>query len=198
MRYQPRWSVPALLALLLLSSAAGAQLRRSEYGLAFEWRGQVGAVGDSSENRRKGLSLRIHADVPWKRYFGWRLEGSYVQVDYDRTDALGTTPISETDFEVGGYLRAFRAPASRIRPYLLVGTIGSVRAACDLNSAFASSSFIRCNEGPDFLLGWAGGAGVRFPNWLGGWNWLIESRLLTKVTAARGGTLLVLSVGAGM
>jgi hypothetical protein len=200
MRYVPKWTVPATLALLSLSSAASAQRTRSEYGLAVEWRKQIGTVGDSSEGRRKGLSLRIHADVPWKRYFGWRLEGSYVQVDYNRVDALGSTPISETDFELGGYLRAFRAPALKTRPYLLAGAVGSIRGSCDLNNAFsgASSTNVRCNAGHDYLLGWAAGAGVRFPSWLGGWNWFVESRLLSNVTAARGGKLVVVSVGAGM
>jgi hypothetical protein len=196
MRHKLRLIIPAVL---LLSSTASAQRQRTELGLGLDWRRQVGTLGDST-NRRKGLAIRIQGNVPWRRYLGFRLEGSYVQVQYDRLDPAamnGTTGISETNFEVGAALRAFIPVRETVRPYVLAGTILSVRASCDLTNAFASTGFIRCAPGEDFLIGWGAGGGVQFGNWLGV-KWFTEARLLGNLTAAAGGNLLAVSIGAGM
>ena len=183
------------LALLFGSSAVLAQRARTEYGIAIDYRRQLGALADSVD-RRKGLAIRIQADVPWNDHFGWRIEGGYAQVQYKRQDPLGQTPINETNLELGGFLRAFPSASSRWRPYLVAGPIASLRASCENDIAFGQSDVMPCRTGEDFLFGWGAGGGVSLRNWVGGWNWFVESKYLSKMTAAGGGNLLAISFGA--
>jgi hypothetical protein len=190
--------VCAVLAAVLLAPSARAQLRgRNEYALGLEWRTQVGALADTAE-RRNGLSIRIQGEIPWKKYVGWRVEGAYVQVKYTRTDLGEGTPITETDFELGGFARVSLRPKARWRPYIMGGPLGSLRGSCDISNAFGESGNVRCGEGEDILLGWGAGAGIKLTDWVGGWNWFLETRVLSNVTAVSGGRMFAISFGAGM
>lgn len=184
------------VASVLAASVAGAQRPHTQLGLGLDWLRQTGSLPDSVD-RRKGLAIRIQATVPWKRYVGFRVEGDYVQVQYKRAGDNGSIGISETNIALGGYLRAFIPRGESMHPYALAGSIISVRASCDLDNAFASTGFVRCQQGEDFLIGWGAGAGVQFGNWLGV-KWFTEMRIMGKSTAASGGNLLALSFGAGM
>jgi hypothetical protein len=186
-----------IVALFVASSAAHAQRPRTEYGVAVEYRRQIGELEESLD-RRKGLSIRIQADIPWNRHLGWRVEGSYAQVQYDRSDPLGVTPINETNLELGGFVRAFHNRNARLSPYLLAGPLATLRASCDVDNAFGMSDLTECGGGEDFLFGWGAGVGLRLANWIGGWGWFIESRLLGNVTSAAGGRMVTISLGAGM
>ena len=53
-----------------------------------------------------------------------------------------------------------------------------------------------CRTGEDFLFGWGAGAGISLRNWVGGWHWFMESKYLANATAAGGGNLLAISIGA--
>jgi hypothetical protein len=189
--------VLGLLAAAALAGVAQAQRSRAELGIAVDWRGQMGAVEDSSD-RRRGLSVRIQADIPWLRHASFRLEGSWVQVQYSRYDAIGAIPINETSYEVGGFVRGYRARTGLVRPYVLAGGVASYRASCEFDNPFGSSGFVSCGGGDDFLMGWGAGVGVKLVEWVGGWNWFAETRVLTNTTAAGGGNLLTISIGAGM
>jgi hypothetical protein len=184
-----------VLAFICISSAAAAQRPRTEYGIGLDYRRQIGALPDSVD-RRKGLAIRIQADIPWNNNFGWRIEGGYAQVQYKRQDPLGTTPINETNLELGGFIRAFHSATATWRPYVLVGPVASLRASCDIDIAFGQADVTACGTGEDFLFGWAAGIGIRRGNWVGGWHWFAESKLLTNVTAANGGRLIAFSIGA--
>ena len=182
--------------VMFLASAAGAQQRaQTEYGIGIDYRRQLGTLADSVD-RRKGLAIRIQADVPWNNHFGWRIEGGYAQVQYKRQDPLGMTPINETNLELGGFIRIFPSASAHLRPYLIAGPIASLRASCDIDIAFGQSDVTACGTGEDFLFGWSAGAGLRLANWVGGWHWFVESRYLSNVTAANGGKLLAFSIGA--
>jgi hypothetical protein len=37
---------------------------------------------------------------------------------------------------------------------------------------------------------------LRLGSWVGGWNWFVESKYLSNVTAGGGGNLLAISLGA--
>jgi hypothetical protein len=182
-------------ALLLGSTAALGQRARTEYGLGLDYRRQLGSLPDSVD-RRKGLAIRIQADVPWNNHFGWRIEGGYAQVQYKRQDPLGKTPINETNLELGGFIRAFPSATSKLRPYLLAGPIASLRASCDIDIAFGAADVTPCRTSEDFLFGWGAGAGISLRSWVGGWNWFVESKYLSNATAAGGGNLLAISIGA--
>ncbi len=185
-----------VLSLVVIASGVGAQQRpRTEYGIGIEYRRQLGTLADS-QDRRKGLAIRIQADVPWTNHFGWRVEGAYAQVQYKRQDPLGLTPINETNLELGGFIRAFPAAAARVRPYLIAGPMASLRASCETDIAFGQSDYQPCRTQDDFLFGWGAGAGVRLANWIGGWSWFLETKYLSKVTAAGGGNLIAISFGA--
>lgn len=186
-----------VIAIAIAAADAPAQRARAELGIGVDWRAQMGAVEDSSD-RRRGLSVRLQADIPWFRYATLRVEGSWVQIQYDRYDALGPVPINETSYEVGGFVRGFRARTGLARPYVLAGGVVSYRASCEFDNPFGSSGFVSCGGGDDFLIGWGGGVGVKLVEWVGGWNWFAETRVLTKTTAAGGGNLLLISIGAGM
>jgi hypothetical protein len=184
-----------LLAVLLISSASEAQRRRTEYGLGVDYRRQIGSLPESVD-RRKGLAIRIQADVPWTNNFGWRVEGAYAQVQYKRQDPLGFTPINETNLELGGFIRAFPSATARWRPYLVAGPMATLRASCETDTAFGQADMMPCRTQDDFLFGWGAGLGVQRRDWLGGWHWFLESKLLSNVTAANGGRLLTISIGA--
>jgi hypothetical protein len=187
------WSIA--LALLVPSSAAVAQRARTEYGIGLDYRRQLGTLADSVD-RRKGLAIRIQADIPWNNHFGWRIEGGYAQVQYKRQDPLGMTPINETNIELGGFIRAFPSATATWRPYVVAGPMATLRASCENDIAFGQVNMTSCETGEDFLFGWAAGLGLRRGNWVGGWHWFVESRYLSNVTAAGGGSLLALSFGA--
>jgi hypothetical protein len=183
------------LAMMLASSGVLAQRARTEYGIGIDYRYQLGALADSVD-RRKGLAIRIQADVPWNSKLGWRIEGGYAQVQYERQDPLGRTPINETNIELGGFLRAFPSASAKWRPYVLAGPIASLRASCEHDIAFGQADMTACGTGEDFLFGWGAGAGIRLGSWVGGWNWFLESKYLSNMTAAGGGNLLAISIGA--
>jgi len=183
------------LALLLGSSGVLAQRARTEYGLGIDYRRQLGTLPDSVD-RRKGLAIRVQVDVPWNNYFGWRVEGGYAQVQYKRQDPLGRTPINETNLELGWFLRAFPSAAAKWRPYLLAGPTASLRASCDIDIAFGQVDVTPCRTEDDFLFGWSAGAGLSRRNWVGGWHWFVESKYVANATAAGGGNLFAISIGA--
>ena len=184
-----------VLGLILASNAALGQRARTEYGLGIDYRRQLGTLADSVD-RRKGLAIRIQVDVPWTHNFGWRVEGGYAQVQYKRQDPLGQTPINETNLELGGFIRAFPSATAKWRPYLVAGPMATLRASCENDIAFGQADVTPCETGEDFLFGWAAGAGLRLGNWVGGWNWFAESKYMSNVTAAGGGNLLSISIGA--
>ena len=189
-------AAPVTIAALTCAAAtASAQRQRPLLGAALEWRKQIGELPDSAD-RRNGLAIRIQGDIPWKKYFGWRIEGAYVQMKYDRSDPNGPTPIRETDIELGGFLRVLQPGAGRVRLYMLGGPVLSLRGSCDISNAFSSTGTVRCGSGKTFSAGWAAGGGVRFPDALGGWTWFAEARVLSNVTAAQGGRLVAVSIGA--
>lgn len=184
-----------ILVLVCIPGVAAGQRARTEYGLGIEYRRQLGTLADSVD-RRKGLAIRIQADVPWRHRVGWRIEGAYAQVQYDRQDPLGVTPINETNLELGGFVRIFPSATAKWRPYVLAGPVASLRASCDVDVAFGQADVTACGTGEDFLFGWGAGVGIRRGSWVGGWHWFAESKLLSNVTAANGGRLLTFSIGA--
>lgn len=190
------YRIPSIaLGLMLISSAALAQRARPEYGIGIDYRRQLGTLPDSVD-RRKGLAIRIQVDVPWNNNFGWRVEGGYAQVQYKRQAPNGEVPINETNLELGGFLRAFPSAAAKWRPYVVGGPMATLRASCENDIAFGQADVTRCETGEDFLFGWAAGAGLRRREWVGGWNWFLESKYMSNVTAAGGGNLLSISIGA--
>lgn len=187
------WSVATISAV----HASDAQVRRSrtEYGLAIDYRRQLGTLPDSVD-RRKGLAIRIQADQMFATHFGWRIEGGYAQVQYKRNDPLGQTPINETNIELGGFIRAFPVVRQQFRAYALAGPVASLRASCDVDTGFNQTDMTPCRTTDDYLVGWGAGGGLMLANWVGGWNWFVESKYLSNVTAAGGGNLIAISFGA--
>jgi hypothetical protein len=197
MRLSIRSIVPGLVALAMFAAPAAAQMRpRTEFGVGLSWRRQLGTLPDSTD-RRRGLGIRLQADIPWKPYVGWRVEGGYVQVKYDMVGPLDDIPITETDFELGGFVRLTLPKLSKPRPYIVAGAIGSLRGSCDISNAFGDAGSVRCAEGEDFLLGWGAGAGLQLREWVGGWHWFIETKYIANVVAAAGGKMITVSIGAG-
>lgn len=181
-----------LIAAALAALPAGAQ--QVQYGAAVEWRGQLGSASPSTD-RRSGLAARVLANGYLRRGTDWRLDGAYSQMQYDRHDELGTVPINESGVELGGFLRQGLGSVGSARPYILAGAIASFRMSCDVDSAFDLGSMVPC-DGPDqFLLGWGAGVGAR-REFIGGWDWFVEGRVLGRVTSAAGGRLLAIGVGA--
>ncbi|HKS04782.1 MAG TPA: hypothetical protein VJR92_00590 [Gemmatimonadaceae bacterium] len=190
----------ACVGVVAVSAPAAAQRARSrpQFGGAIEWRSQIGTIPDSTD-RRTGLAVRIIADGRWKPYVGWRFEGAYIQAQYDRAGAAGTTfGVNEDGYELGGFLRTTRPDSSSAKwiPYAIGGPILSLRGACSLDNGFGSDNEIRCTDANTVRFGWAAGAGIRMRGGLGGWDWFLEGRLLGNVTSASGGKLVALAFGA--
>lgn len=181
-----------LVCVALAPTISGAQ--RVQLGGAIEWRGQLGSASESSE-RRSGLAARVMANGFLRRGTDWRVDGAFSQMQYDRRDELGTIPISESGIEVGGFIRQGVGAVRSARPYLLAGAIASLRMSCGVDSAFDLGSVVPCDGSDQFLIGWGVGAGAR-AEFIGGWDWFLEARLLANVTSAAGGRLLAIGVGA--
>jgi hypothetical protein len=185
------------LALLLLCSVlapAALNAQRVQLGAAVEWRGQLGTTSTTSD-RRSGLAARLMANGFLRPTTDWRLDVAYSQMKYDRRDEFGVVPINESGLEIGGYLRQSLWPIARARPYIVAGAIASLRMSCGVDTAFDSSNIIECEGRDEFLLGWGAGLGAR-TEFIGGWDWFFEARLLGNVTSAAGGRLLAIGLGA--
>lgn len=189
----------AVAGVMLGAGQAAAQARsRPQFGGAIEWRSQIGTIPDSTD-RRTGLAIRVLADGKWKPYLGWRFEGAYIQAQYDRAGAAGTTfGVNEDGYEIGGFLRTTRPDSASAKwiPYGVGGPILSLRGACSLDNGFGSDNEIRCSDATTVRVGWAAGAGIRVRGGLGGWDWFLESRVLGNVTSASGGKLVAIGFGA--
>jgi hypothetical protein len=191
----------AVSCALLAAGEAGAQRQartRPQFGGAIEWRSQIGTLPDSAD-RRTGLAIRILADGRWMPYVGWRFEGAYIQAQYDRAGAAGTTfGVNEDGYELGGFLRTTRPDSSSAKwiPYGIGGPILSLRGSCSLDNGFGSDNEIRCTDATTVRFGWAAGAGLRMRAGLGGWDWFLEGRVLGNVTSASGGKLVAIAFGA--
>jgi hypothetical protein len=188
-----RWFAVTAIVAGGVAAPAGAQ-RGTQWAAAVEYRTQVGTL-DTSADRRAGLALRAMVEGRWRRHVSWRLEGAYTQVQYDRNDPGGKTPITESGFETAGFVRGEIPTLSRWRVYGLGGLVASLRASCGIDNAFTAAT-VDCGSGSEFLLGWGAGAGVRMMNGLAGWDLFAETRLLDKVTSAGGGKLITLAIGA--
>lgn len=185
-------SLALLVACSLFAPAVHAQ--RVQPGAAVEWRGQLGSTSTTSD-RRSGLAARLMANGFLRRTTDWQVDLAYSQMQYDRRDEIGVIPINESGLETGGYLRQSLWSVSRARPYLVAGAIASLRMSCGVDTAFDSSNIIECEGKDEFLLGWGAGLGAR-TEFIGGWDWFFEARVLGNITSAAGGRLLAIGVGA--
>ena len=186
-----------MLGFLACTGAAAAQTARPQYSAAIEFRGQVVTLGDSTV-RKGGLAIRLLADGVWTRNTGWRIEGAYTQAQYNRKDPLGNTPINEYGLEIGGSVRAFTKVSGKWQPYLVGGSLLSLRGSCNVDNAFTQSDVISCGDGQTIRVGWVGGAGLRYKGGLAGWDFFLESRLLNNLTSNGGGRSLAIAFGAGV
>jgi hypothetical protein len=193
-----------LVAVVVAAAVPGAavpataqQRSRPTFLGAIEWRTQVGSVPDSLD-RRTALALRLMADGTLARYAGWRAEGGYIQSRYERRADSVVVPISESGYEVGGYLRLGQQAGRKWLPYVLGGAVVSLRGSCNLDDGFNYDNPVRCGDATTIRLGWGAGAGVRMTGGLAGWDWFAEARVLNNVTSASGGRLFTIGFGAGM
>lgn len=185
----------ALGALLISTSDAQAQgPRRVQWGVAAEWRGQLGSP-PATTDRRSGLAARLVGQRSMREGLIGRVDFAYSQMQYDRRDELGTVPINESGLELGGFLRQDVGSIGESTPYLLAGAIASFRMSCGVDSAFDVGNFVNCEGSDQFLLGWGAGAGAR-RQFIGGWDWFFEARVLGNVTSADGKNLLAIGIGA--
>ena len=184
------------LALLVVFSliAPTVHAQRVQYGAAVEWRGQLGSPSPTSD-RRSGLAARLLANGFLRRSTDWRVDLAYSQMQYDRRDEFGIIPINESGLELGGFLRQSLWTVGRARPYAVAGAIASLRMSCGVDTAFDASNIVECEGRDEFLLGWGAGLGAR-TEFIGGWDWFFEARVLGNVTSAAGGRLLAIGVGA--
>jgi hypothetical protein len=125
----------------------------------------------------------------------WRGDFAYSQMQYDRHDEVGTIPINESGVELGGFLRQDVGMVSGWTPYVLAGAVGSFRMSCGVDSAFDVGNFVNCEGSDQLMVGWGAGTGAR-RQFIGGWDWFLEARVLGHVTSAAGGNLLAIGIGA--
>jgi hypothetical protein len=168
--------------------------QQGQYGAAVEWRSQIGSTSETSD-RRSGLALRLMGTWVLRPGTDGRVEGAWSQMQYDRRDEFGAIPITESGLEVGGLLRQGLGALGSVRPYALLGAIASLRMSCGVDSAFDLGSVVACEGSDQFLLGWGAGLGAR-REFIGGWDWFLEARVLGNVTSAGGGRLIAIGVGA--
>jgi hypothetical protein len=183
--------------LAVCSADAHAQYRRVRYGVAIEYRGQLDAESDSTK-RHGGLAIRLMMDGAWTPVMGWRVEGAYVQSQYNRTYVDGVAAINEYGYELAGSVRAQGRLGKLWRPYAVAGPVLSLRGSCSFDNAFDPGNVISCGDGNTIRFGWGAGVGVRYTGGIAGSDYTFETRMLGNLTSNGGGKSIAIAFGAGM
>lgn len=182
----------ALVGLVLIMAPAS---------LAAQWGGALGVrvITQTSESvrnsERRGYEGRIYYDHDLSPRFGVRGELAYTQMQFQRDADTIRFQVAENGFEVLLQARTAVLGGTFSGAFATAGPVASFRAACGAYGVFDSNGRVVCDEGDTFLVGYALGAGYRWPTSRGS-DFTIEIRYLGHVTAAAGGQLLAISFGA--
>lgn len=183
-------AVATLTAALALSPA----LAQAQLGGAVGIRDASGDTGNDANGDRRGVEARVMYDGTITNTLGWRIEGAYNQMQFQRTDGALRFQVNENGFEFILAARAEIRAGALTGAYLTAGPVASFRAACGTSSLNDSNGRVACDEGETYLTGYAVGAGVRwmaFPRS----DFTLEARYMGNTTAAQGQRLIAVSVG---
>lgn len=181
---------PLLPILALLSTALPLQ---AQLGGAAGFRSASNG-GSERNGTRTGIELRGIYDHAVSQRWELRAELGYNQMAYQRQDPTERYRVNENGFELGLQTRVPFTLAGAML-YATAGPMASHRSACGVDSFDDPNGRVPCGEGAIALIGWAAGLGARGPLPDPRLQWLAEARLLNRVTAGVGGSVLSLSVG---
>lgn len=165
-----------------------------------QWGGALGfrVITESSESvlnsERRGYEGRVYYDRDLSTRFGVRGEFAYTQMQFQRDADTVRFQVAENGFELLVQARTAIQSGALTGTFFTGGPVASFRAACGSHGRWDSNGRVVCDAGETFLLGYALGAGYRWPT--GGKNdFTLEFRYLGNVTAAAGGQLIAVSFG---
>lgn len=184
-----RIALAAACALTLTPALASAQ-----FGGAIGFRVPTGAESNARNSERSGYDARLTYDRELTANFGWRVDLTYDQMQYQRDADTVRFKVSENGFEIGASLRGELRQGAFTGIYGMAGPLVSFRALCGSSGRFDQNGRVVCDEGETSLVGWAAGVGYRWPT-SETREMSFEVRYLDNVTAAQGGSLLAVSIG---
>jgi len=184
-----RVALAAACALALTPALATAQ-----FGGAVGFRVPTGTESNARNSERSGFDARLTYDREISAHFGWRVDLTYDQMQYQRDADSVRFKVSENGFELGASLRGELRQGAFTGIYGMAGPLVSFRALCGSSGRFDSNGRVVCDEGETSLVGWSAGVGYRWPT-SETREMSFEVRYLDNVTAAQGGNLLAVSIG---
>ena len=199
-RPRARLTSTAPTTALLLALVLALVLALAPASLHAQWGGALGfrVITESSESvlnsERRGYEGRVYYDHDLTPRVGLRGEFAYTQMQFLRNADTARFQVAENGFELLVQARTAVQSGALTGAFFTGGPVASFRAACGSHGRWDSNGRVVCNADETFLVGYALGAGYRWPTG-GGSDFTLELRYLGHVTAAARGQLIAISFG---
>ena len=194
-RADSAWRAPlALLALFTVLATLAPVPLEAQLGGALGVRVITRASESVRDSERRGYEGRVYFDRSISSRFGFRGELAYTQMQYLRAADTVRFQVAENGFELLAQATSSMQHGTFTGAFVSAGPVASFRAACGSLGRFDPNGRPACGPGDTFLIGYALGAGYRWPTSRAN-DFTLELRYLGNITAAAGGQLISISFG---